>query len=82
MDTQDYIELLKAQDGYKDLYRKIENAGFAHLIDECVDRENVHPLTEKDGCDFWNRMTGAMVSSVGSRLEEIGYNPNDYDIPY
>ena len=82
MDTQEHLELLAAQDKYKSMYLTIENAGFEHLIDECVDRENVYPLRETDGAEFWNRLYGAMINSVGSRLEELGYDPNDFNVPY
>lgn len=82
METQDYIELLAAQEGYRRMYEKIESAGFGHLIDECVDRENVYPLTEKDGHVYWINLKIAMIDSVGSRMEEVGINPNDYGLPY
>lgn len=46
------------------------------LTDPCVDSEDVYPLTEQDGEEYWSRMYASLCSSAGMRAEEKGINLN------
>lgn len=73
---------MEAKERYFKMKSHIENVGFDQHIDMCVDAEQAYPLKESDGEVYWIAMYDAMVSSVGSRLEEEGIYASDYGIPY
>ena len=78
------MEMDKYQEQYKKLQAEIElvekRLG-VYLTDECIDRENILPITENNPI-FWQRMVGALNNSVGSRMDEIGLIPSQYGVEY
>ena len=75
-------KIASAKKAYFDMIEHIENVGFEQYIDYGVDVELLCGLTEADGRDYWILLKELLVSSVGSRLEEVGIVAADYEIPY
>ena len=53
------------------------NGVVAYLADSGVDEENVAPLTEADGDEFWSAMLSAAEMAAAMRAEAAGEDINE-----
>ena len=71
----------KAQNAYQDFGRELEalekSGPVKYLFDDCVDTENVYPLTEDDGEEFWSAMLHSGEMAAGQRAEAVGEDINE-----